>query len=97
MEISREVENERIKLTASFLNNIGVSVFVVGVVAPWLADVFGDGPKGLIWFVSAGAGFLGALFLHVIGRNVLGHIKQESWGDLEARDAHPSGTAWRAS
>jgi hypothetical protein len=48
MDIGREVENERIKLTASFLNGIGVSVFAVGVVAPWFADVFGDGPKGLI-------------------------------------------------
>ena len=71
MEISREVENERIKLTASCLNGIGVSVFLVGVVAPWFADLFGDGPKGLLWFPSTGVGFLSALFLHVIGRHVL--------------------------
>ena len=69
--------NERIKLTAAYLNAAG-SCFTAGVVAPLAAALFGVGGPA-IPLLTLGVGvliFLGAsVGLHALGRTVLRRLQ----------------------
>ena len=72
------VENERIKLTANWLDRAGTAALTVGVLAPLATALYGLSPTALprstllfgivIWFV-AGVG------LHLAGRWLLKRLK----------------------
>jgi p-aminobenzoyl-glutamate transporter AbgT len=71
------VENERTKLLATALNNVGVATLITGVVAPTAATLYGaaNAGKDHWWFVVAGVWFLAGIGLHVLGQVVLGRLK----------------------
>jgi hypothetical protein len=60
------VHNERIKLLASALNNLGVGAILAGVVAPLVSGTFG-GPGRVIAWIVMGADLI-ALAQLVLGR-----------------------------
>jgi hypothetical protein len=72
------VENERIKLTATALNNMATAVMVTGAVAPLIAAFYGVGTgmahglpllaSAVLW-IGAGAG------IHLLARRFLGGLK----------------------
>ena len=71
------IDNERTKLLAAALNNIGVATIITGVVAPTAATLYGhgaisSGPTaigiGAVW-LFAGLG------LHLLAQIALGRLK----------------------
>ncbi len=68
---SKLVNNERLKLLATFLNGLGITMFAVGALAPLVSSM--DKPSGL----SSGAAltllvcFLGSCSLHYGASTVL--------------------------
>jgi hypothetical protein len=73
------VHNERIKLTAAWLNTIGAATVVTGVIAPIVALVFGVSTPSRISSVAyllAIAGWLTfGICLHMMARSVLGRLR----------------------
>lgn len=71
------VENERTKLTATALNNLGVATFVTAFVAPavsFLYGAFAPGPTG--WWLLIALGWCSAgIVLHLLARSILGRLK----------------------
>jgi hypothetical protein len=75
------IHNERIKLGAAFLSNIGAGVIVAGVLAPLLVWMLDNPPtttaryvgRILVAFLALGAG----LFLSWFGRHVLEELRDE--------------------
>jgi hypothetical protein len=71
-ELSEAARNERIKLTATFLNNLSVSIIAVGVIGPALS-LLSNNPlvtSGQFIAIAAGCIFLG-ISLHLIARRHL--------------------------
>ncbi len=68
------VHNERVKLTATFLNGLGIAAFAVGGLAPSLAAVnAGSGPTfftAIVGVVCIGLAFA----LHLAARRILGRL-----------------------
>jgi hypothetical protein len=72
----RLIANERVKITATMLNNAAVAAFIASVVAPAVAAGYGitvpQSPYwwefGIIWLTMAAA-------FHVVARLVLGDLK----------------------
>ncbi len=71
------IENERMKLLATALNNLGVATIVTGVVAPIAANLYGHGAIssdttailiGIVWLFT-GVG------LHLVAQTVLGGMR----------------------
>jgi hypothetical protein len=71
------IENERIKLTATALNNIGVATFVTALVAPAVSFLYGafiPGPHG--WWLLIALGWCAAgIVLHFLARGILGRLQ----------------------
>lgn len=71
------VENERTKLLASTLNNIGVATIITGVVAPAAAALYGhraissDATAFLIGYIW----LLSGIGLHVLAQATLGRLR----------------------
>ncbi len=63
--------NERLKLAATFFNNLGVAGFIATALAPFVAGTSGD--PG--WTLAIGFAFM--LVLHVLGQVVLSLWKSE--------------------
>lgn len=69
------VHNERTKLTATWLNNLGVGAIVAGVIAPSISAI-GNGDEAVIPLVSTGlAWILVGIALHMLGRKILGRMR----------------------
>jgi hypothetical protein len=64
------VHNEKIKLTATWLNGLSIAIFAVGGFAPLLSGIYQSGPTVFVAFVSAVCLFVAGV-LHVIGRRIL--------------------------
>lgn len=70
------VENERVKLAATALNNGAVAAFVAGIVWPAASELYGiTAPKapywwafGLLWMITAAA-------LHLFARQLPGNLE----------------------
>jgi len=70
------VKNERVKLTATALNNAAVATAIASVVAPTAADVYGmTMPKTPYWWVFALLCLIGSAALHAAARLVLGNLE----------------------
>lgn len=71
------IENERTKLLATALNNVGVATIITGVVAPTAATLYGTPAtgSGQWWFLIAAVWLLAGIGLHVLGQVVLGRLK----------------------
>jgi hypothetical protein len=68
--------NERVKLTATFLNGLGIAVFAVGGLAPSLAAVnAGQGPAAATAIIG-GICVAAAFALHIFARRILGRLKE---------------------
>lgn len=70
------VANERVKITATMLNNTAVAAFITSVVAPGASAVYGANvPKSpyRVWFGLCRLG--SAAILHVSARVTLGGLK----------------------
>ncbi len=43
------VDNERLKLLATFLNGLGIAVFAVGALAPLISAIYASNPVKLVF------------------------------------------------
>lgn len=71
------IENERTKLLAATLNNVGIATIITGVVAPTVASFYGATPtnKDYWWFAIAVVWLLAGVGLHVVAQLILGRLK----------------------
>lgn len=73
------IDNERAKLSATFLNNIAVAVIGSGLIAPFFVVLYGLGNfsgEQIRFFGLAAPGWvLLGVGLHVLARHVLGGLK----------------------
>jgi len=72
------IENERTKLTATWLNNLAVASIVAGWLSPVAGMVYGltNPPRDIVILISLSiAWLLAGLVLHLIARAHLGRLK----------------------
>jgi hypothetical protein len=69
------VHNERVKLSATYLNNIGVGCFIAGFVAPSISLANNGFQSSLVSVLGGAAWFLVGLTLHFLARRLLGGLK----------------------
>lgn len=71
----KTVQTERIKLTATTLNTVGIAVILSGAVLPIISLLYaGEPPKARLWWLL-GIWWLGmGVFLHSVARATLGRI-----------------------
>jgi hypothetical protein len=72
-----EAEREQTKLRATFLNNIGIGVILVGVFTPAIRAIYGEGTSsgGLIWAAGSPVGcFILGMALHLMATRLLGRL-----------------------
>lgn len=69
------VHNERAKLTATWLNNLGVGSIVAGFIAPSLTLIASDTSRLLVGLAAAIIWILIGMALHSMGRSVLKGLK----------------------
>ena len=72
--------NERVKLTAAFLNNLAVAIIGTGLVAPFFAILYGlsnlDSGQIRLFAVAGPVWLLIGAGLHMIARGVLGAVRE---------------------
>lgn len=69
------IHNERTKLTATYLNGIGIAIFAVGGFAPVISSLYGpSGPTLGLIFISLIC-FLMSFAIHYTASNVLKRLK----------------------
>jgi hypothetical protein len=70
------VQNERTKLTATWLNTLATALVAAGAFGPFAAQLYGlvSVPNGRFAAVLAGLCFAGGVSLHIIGRAFLGRL-----------------------
>lgn len=75
----RVARNERIKLSATFLNNLAVAVIGAGLVAPFFAVLYGlsnlTSDQMRFFGLAAPGWVLMGAGIHYIGRSVLGGLR----------------------
>lgn len=71
LPLSKSARNERIKLTATFLNGIGVACVAVGGLAPLIALGNGTVHPGPVIYGLMAACVAAAVCLHLVARSVL--------------------------
>ena len=70
------IQNERIKLLATALNNVGVATVVTALIAPAATFLYGSGHAATNYWWLIGTAWLAAgLILHVIAQLILGRLK----------------------
>ncbi|MGI4953088.1 MAG: hypothetical protein ACRYGM_14895 [Janthinobacterium lividum] len=70
------VHNERLKLSATALNNASVGTVVTGLIAPSASFLYGVvTPSGRLWWLVALAWLSGAIALHAAARLALKGLK----------------------
>jgi hypothetical protein len=72
-----DVGNERLKLSASYLNGIAVALITAGVFGPIISYTFGIIPnaKPLPVFIFSAGCFLFSAILHYAARRILGDLR----------------------
>jgi hypothetical protein len=77
--MNKTVHNERLKLTASWLNAVATALMAAGVFAPVASQIYGFGSnradKSLVLISSVVCVTL-SLGLHLIGRQLLGGLEE---------------------
>ena len=78
-EDEKLARNERLKLSATFVNNVAVAVIATGLVAPFFAMLYGLGaftPEQVRFFGLAAPGWVGiGIGLHYMARALLGGLR----------------------
>jgi hypothetical protein len=75
-QLSEAARNERVKLTATLLNNLSVSIITVGVIGPALSLLSTTPLLTPNQFMAISGGcFLLGLILHLSGRRLLESIR----------------------
>lgn len=69
------IHNERTKLTATWMNNVGVGCVIAGFLAPSLQAVISDRPHGPLLVIGFAIWFLIGVALHFMGRAILKGLK----------------------
>ena len=70
------IQNERIKLLATALNNLGVAVLVSALVAPAVAFLYGTAHAATgYWWLIGSAWLLGGVSIHLGAQFALGRLK----------------------
>ncbi len=70
-ELRKLVNNERLKLLATFVNSAGVAMFAVGGIAPVISGLYGPTRITAPLLVVSLVCFAGACCLHVAGSTIL--------------------------
>jgi hypothetical protein len=74
------IDNERVKLTATWVNAIAAAAVVTGVIAPLTAVMLGvqvfGAVSGRTFTIAATIWFLFGLALHLVARHVLGRLQE---------------------
>jgi len=65
------IKNERLKLTATYLNGIAIAVFAVGGLAPVFTGVYGPGGLTPLHLILSAICFLASLGIHLMARAFL--------------------------
>jgi uncharacterized membrane protein len=70
------IQNERIKLLATALNNLGVAILVTALIAPAATFLYGIGhaATGYWWLISS-AWLLGGVSIHLGTQFALGRLR----------------------
>jgi hypothetical protein len=77
--MSKLVDNERVKLTAAWLNTIATAIFTVGGFGPIVSYGFGLVPSSIerfTVFAAAGTCLVVATAIHLMARAVLGGLSE---------------------
>lgn len=70
------IQNERIKLLATALNNVAVATLVTALITPAATFLYGSGHASTSYWQLAGAAWLSAgVTLHLIAQVILGRLK----------------------
>ena len=70
------VDNERAKLTATYVNGIAIALAAVGGIAPWIAlSLQGPEPRATEVAIVSALCFSLSCALHLVSRWVLGRLK----------------------
>jgi hypothetical protein len=70
-ERSKLVNNERLKLLATFMNGIAIAVFAVGGLAPLFSGLYGPSGVTRLLVLMSGVCFSGAFALHYGASTIL--------------------------
>ncbi|BCP53250.1 hypothetical protein K32_18670 [Kaistia sp. 32K] len=72
----KTVHNERTKLLATALNNLGVAIWATAVLTPTASLLYGTGNAtiGAWWLGIAAIWFLLGVALHLLARAILGRL-----------------------
>jgi hypothetical protein len=67
------VHNERVKLSATALNNTAIATVVTGLIAPAASFAYGlsTGPSGHLWWLVASAWLSSGVLIHFAARAML--------------------------
>jgi hypothetical protein len=67
------VQNERLKLLATALNNVAVATFVTALIAPAASFLYGfsGGPVSHLWPWIAGCWFCAGVIVHLAAQRIL--------------------------
>lgn len=69
------IRNEQTKLTATFLNGIGIAVFAVGGLAPVFSSLYTEGGPSNFLLAMSVVCFSAAMGLHWIARAILRRLE----------------------
>ena len=70
------IQNERVKLFATALNNAGVATLVTALIAPAATFLYGSSHASRsYWWLIGAAWFLVGLVLHLMAQFALGRLK----------------------
>ena len=73
------VQNEKAKLTATYVNGLAIATAAVGGLAPLFSTLYSAAPPGVpYWAVGAGCCvcFAGSIALHLVARRILEGLKE---------------------
>jgi hypothetical protein len=77
--MNKTIRNERLKLTASWLNTVATALMTAGAFAPAVSQIYGFGSNRAdktSAFISATICVAASLTLHWIGRQLLGGFEE---------------------
>jgi hypothetical protein len=77
--MTKLVENERLKLTATWLNTLATAIFTVGGFGPIVSYGFGLVPGSIDRFTviaAAGTCLVVATAIHLVARDILGGLNE---------------------
>ncbi|MBM3603443.1 MAG: amino acid transporter [Alphaproteobacteria bacterium] len=69
------IRNEQTKLTATFLNGIGIAVFAVGGLAPVFSSLYSEGGPTNFLLAMSVVCFFASLGLHWLARTILRRLE----------------------